>query len=74
MSQEAVQLKEDPGVRLAYAQSAADPPTHSRLRLWSTPIMMPRPMRSSGKTGVSSPPSGQTYMMRISAWVMPCGV
>ncbi len=57
-----------------YTQSAADPPTHSRLRLWSTPIMMPRPMRSSGNTGVISPPSGQTYIMRISAWVMPCGV
>ena len=52
----------------------AEPPTHSRFLLWSTPIIMPRPMRTSGSTGVSSPPSGHTNIMRISICVGPCGV
>lgn len=41
-----------------YRQNAAEAPTHSLSRLWSTPIIFPRPRRTSGNTGVSSPPSG----------------
>ena len=41
------------------------------LRLWSTPIIKPRPMRMMVITGCSS--SNQMYMMRTSAFAPPNG-
>ncbi len=42
------------------------------LRLWSTPIIIPRPMRMMVITGSNS--SSQMYMMRTSALLPPKGV
>src|SRR6266478_1819160 len=55
-----------------YSTSPADDPTHSIFLLWSTPIIGPRPIRTMISTGVSS--FSQTYMIRNSALVGPCGV
>ena len=50
----------------------AEDPTHSMFRLWSTPIISPRPMRRMVSTGVSS--STQMYIIRTSTFVPPNGV
>jgi len=38
--------------------NAAEAPTHFWSLLWSTPIILPRPRRTSESTGVSVPESG----------------
>ena len=50
----------------------ADAPTHSKSLLWSTPIILPRPVRMMVQTGTGS--FIQRYITRTSALVGPSGV
>src|SRR5262249_43664495 len=55
-----------------HTRNPAEPPTHSKPLLWSTPIWAPRPMRTMVLTARSS--FSQMYLTRTWIVALPAGV